>query len=130
MLIDNGTVRLSITGGGLAGHAQLSADSNRDGIEARDVSELWIGPAAIAALQLPLVGSAGLRFGLEAGVIARPSSAPTKMTTSASRYAASGLPPRPALSCPSRKPPQFAIHTLAPTGHSMPAPQVLVRPAT
>jgi hypothetical protein len=72
ILIDNGTVRLSITGGVRAGHAQLSADSNRAGIEARDVSEFWIGPAAIAALQLPLLGTTGLRIALEAGAIARP----------------------------------------------------------
>lgn len=54
------------------GHVALSATAGRQGVEGDELSGVWLGPAALAALELPLAGWSALRIALEAGHVARP----------------------------------------------------------
>jgi len=69
-LIDSGA-QLAIGAGLRLGHATLFARSHRASLQAEDLSGVWLGPALRAALSLPLLAPARLRFALESGYLAR-----------------------------------------------------------
>jgi len=70
-LILNDGVQLSAGAGLRVGHIAMTASSLSAGIEGVTHSGVWLGPAALAALHVPVLGVTALRFAFEAGYFAR-----------------------------------------------------------
>jgi len=72
LLILDRDVQLSAGPGLRIGHVALTTHSPADGLAAKDLAAVWLGPALTTALQAPLTGPLLLRAGLEVGYVARP----------------------------------------------------------
>ena len=72
ILIDASSVQLSAGAGFRIGHIAMIGRSSSAALAADDLSGIWLGPALLAALQLPLAGWSALRIAVEGGYIARP----------------------------------------------------------
>jgi len=70
LLIDR-SVQVSAGVGLRVGHVAMTASSRSAALAADDLAGVWLGPAALAALSLPLAGATALRFAFEAGYFAR-----------------------------------------------------------
>jgi hypothetical protein len=71
ILLDDG-VQLSAGPGLRLGHAAMTASSSSAGVTAKDLDGVWLGPALMAALQVPLAAATLLRFAIEGGYVAKP----------------------------------------------------------
>jgi hypothetical protein len=71
IMLDDG-VQLSAGPGFRLGHAAMTASASSAGVAARDLDGLWLGPALMAALQVPLVAPTSLRLAIEGGYVAKP----------------------------------------------------------
>jgi hypothetical protein len=70
-LLLRGDVQLSVGLGARIGLASFSARAQRGDLAGDELSGFWLGPAALSALELAVLGSGSLRLGLEAGYVAR-----------------------------------------------------------
>jgi hypothetical protein len=70
--IDGRGAQLSAGAGFRIGHIAMTGSSSNDAVAADQLSGVWLGPALLAALQLPLAGPSALRLALEGGYVARP----------------------------------------------------------
>jgi hypothetical protein len=65
------SVQLSAGAGFRIGHIAMTGSSKSAALAADDLSGVWLGPALLAALQLPLAGPSALRVALEGGYVVR-----------------------------------------------------------
>jgi len=70
--IDGNGAQLSAGAGFRIGHIAMAGSSSSDAIAADQLSGVWLGPALLAALRLPIGGPSALRIALEGGYVARP----------------------------------------------------------
>jgi hypothetical protein len=72
LLIVDDDVQLSAGPGFRLGHAAMTTSAPDAGLDARDLSGIWLGPALMAALHLPLAAPTLLRLAVEGGYVAKP----------------------------------------------------------
>jgi hypothetical protein len=71
-VLARGAFRLTLGPGVRTGHAALSARAERADLSGDELTGVWLGPMALAAAELRLLGTGALRLAVEAGYVVRP----------------------------------------------------------
>jgi hypothetical protein len=71
-LLARGAFQLTLGPGVRTGHVALSARAERADLSGDELTGLWLGPMAVAAAELTVLGTGALRLAVEAGYVARP----------------------------------------------------------